>query len=60
MLDLLYLSLFLLALLLCCNAAVGACVLLHSLRRMRSEEQREVREDADNLTLMGSVRETWR
>ena len=60
MLDLLSLSVGLLGGRLGCNAAVGACVLLHSLRRMRSEEQREVREDADNLTLMGSVRETWR
>tara|TARA_R110000824_G_scaffold29901_4_gene99013 strand:+ start:805 stop:987 length:183 start_codon:yes stop_codon:yes gene_type:complete len=60
MLELLYFSLFLLMTLLCCNAVIGAVLMLHLLRRWRNEERREVVEDLENFTLMGSVQEIRR
>ena len=60
MIELLYFSLFLLCLLLCCNAVVGVVLMLHTLRRWRFEEEREVAEDAESITLMTAVRDTWR
>jgi hypothetical protein len=60
MIELLYFSLFLLALVLCCNAAIGAVLMIHLLRRWREDERRGIAEDAQQYTLMGSVRESWR
>ena len=60
MIELLYFSLFLLALALCCNAAIGAVLMIHVLRRWRYVESREAAEDTQEYTLMGSVRDSWR
>lgn len=60
MLDLLYFSLFLLCIVLCCSAVVATVLMAHTLRRWRQDERRYALEDSENVTLMGSVREGWR
>lgn len=60
MIELLYLSLFLLCLILCCNAVIGGVLMIHLLRRWQQDERREMIEDTENVTLMGTVRNSWR